>query len=233
MEAEVTETRRAQYVRVDAELRTDRSSHEVKWREISQYVLPHRERFLVTDTNRGNRKDQNIINNAPWRAADVNAAGMNSGITSPTRPWHKTTLKDKKLADSDSAKTFAGELDERARGILAGSNIYLKFHEMYLDLGGFGISPLLIEEDAKEVIKGTVVPIGSYSVAAGPDGQVDTLYRHIAMTVRQCVKEFGLDKCSRRIRELWKRKRRNEWIDVLHVIEPNDEYVDGRSGPRA
>lgn len=226
-----TETKRARYIRVDKELAVDRSSHEAKWRDIAAYVMPHRERFLTSDTNRGNRKDQNIINNAPWRAADINAAGMNTGITSPTRPWHRSQVKDKKLRESEAAKTWCAEHDEDTRSVLAGSNIYLKFHEMYFDLGGFGISPLLIEEDTREIIKGTVVPIGSYSVAAGPDGQVDTLYRHLEMSVRQCVKEFGLAKCSRRIRDMWKNKQRNEKIDVLHVIEPNDEYSDGQIGP--
>lgn len=226
-----TETKRARYLRTDKELATDRATHEQKWRDIAAFVMPHRERFLAGDTNRGHRKDQNIINNAPWRAADVNAAGMNSGITSPTRPWHRSQAKDKKLRELEAVKTWHGEFDEDTRALMAGSNVYLKFHEMYLDLAGFGISPMIIEEDVKEVFRCTVVPIGSYAVAAGADGQVDTLYRHVSMTVRQCVKEFGLPNCSRRIRDMWKRKQRNEWIDVLHVIEPNDEYVEGRLGP--
>lgn len=231
MEAELQETKRAEYVRRKQEMWNERSSHEQKWRDIARYVMPHRERFLSTDTNRGQRRDQNIINNAPWRASDINAAGMNSGITSPTRPWHRSQPKDKELRDVDAITTWCGEFDDDVRAVLAGSNIYLKFHEMYLDLGGFGQSPLFIEEDAKEVIKGTVVPIGSYALASNARGEVDTLFRIIGMTVRQCVQEFGLKKCSRRIQQLWRNRRREDLIEVLHVVEPNEDYTDGELGP--
>jgi hypothetical protein len=225
------ESRRQQYLRRDQELRNERASHDAKWRDIARHVQPHRERFLVSGRNRGERKDQNIINNGPWRASDINAAGMQAGITSPTRPWWRTTTKDKELGDLESVKDWCNRLDERLRAILAGSNVYLKFHEMYVDLGGFGVSPMLIEEDVQRLIRATVYPVGSYALAANAAGKVDTLFHRVSMTVRQCIEEFGAENCSERILNANQRRRFDEWIELLHVIEPNPEYVQGRLGP--
>lgn len=226
-----TETPRQRIIRRAAELKTARASFDLTCREIAMYVQPYRERYNDTATGRGDKKTQLIINNAPTLDCDTNAAGMQAGITSPTRPWLKLATKDKKLSETDSVRVWLGAVEERMLGVIAGSNAYLKFHETYVDLSGFGTAVELIEEDPDKVLHCTVVPLGTYALATDSKGVVDTLYRWLWMTVRQLVDEFGLDNCSLSVRNAYTRKAYEERREVLHAIEPNTDQKPGRIGP--
>lgn len=228
---EVTETPRARILRRSVELKRERQSYDNTCKEIAEHVQPYRERYNSDDNNRGDKKTQSIINNAPTLDCDTNAAGMQAGITSPTRPWVGMTTKNKKLTAHDSMRVWLGELDDAMLDVINGSNAYLKFHEMYVDLTAFSTAVELIEEDPDTIINCTIVPLGSYALATNAKGKVDTLYRWMRMTVRQLVDEFGLDNCSRYVRDAYGRKSFEESREVLHAIEPNLNIVPGRIGP--
>lgn len=215
-----------------ADLKRERASFDNTCKEIAQYVQPYRERYNSDDNNRGDKRTQNIINNSATLDCDTNAAGMQAGITSPTRPWVSMASKDKRLAAHDSMRVWLGELDDAILEVLNGSNAYLKFHEMYVDLTGFSTAVELIEEDSDTLINCTVVPLGSYALAANAKGKVDTLYRWMRMTVRQLVEEFGYDNCSRYVRNAYDRRSFEESREVLHAIEPNLDVIPSRIGPQ-
>ncbi len=77
-----------------ASLWTERASFDTHWRELSQYILPRRSRFTTTDTNKGDKRNQSIIDSTATEAAGICAAGMHSGVTSPARPWFKLGVAD-------------------------------------------------------------------------------------------------------------------------------------------
>lgn len=224
-------TTREYYVKRWTDLKTQRAPYDGPWREIGEYVQPRRTRFFTWDRqSAGTKKNFNIINSSPTRAVEVNAAGMQAGITSPTRPWFRTTTSDKTLAELDSVKQWLGKVDDEMYRVFAGSNIYLKLHEVYLDLGPFGTSVMHIEEDVEQVIRAYVFPIGSYALAASAKGLVDTVFRALQMRVEQLVDQFGYDNCSQRVRSAYDRKSFDDWVEVLHVMEPNRKRVKGRIG---
>jgi hypothetical protein len=226
-----TETPRQRIIRRGAELKSERGSHDATDKEIAQYVQPYRERFNLRDTNRGDKKTQMLINNEPTLDADTNAAGMEAGITSPTRPWVHVTLKDKKLAEVDAVRVWLGQLEDRMLGVIGGSNAYLSFHEAYVDITTFSTAVEIIDEDEEKVIHCTVVPRGTYALSANAKGEVDTLYRWLPYTVRQMVDEFGYENCSLSTRNAYDRKAYEEYREVLHAIEPNAQVIPSRIGP--
>lgn len=235
-------TTRTEYIKRWNTLKTQRATWDAPWREIGEYVQPRRVRFFSWDReSAGTKKNFNIINSNPTRAVEVNAAGMHAGISSPTRPWFRLTTTDKTLSESDGVKTWLGATEDRMYRVFAGSNIYLKLHELYLDLGPFCTSVIHIEEDTKAVIRAYVFPIGSYALAASSKGFVDVCYRQLQMTVQQIYDEFVRNPdtgkedwsvASPRVKNAYEQKRRDEWIDVLHVLEPNDKLIHGRMGAK-
>jgi hypothetical protein len=64
------------------------------WREIADYLIPRRYKWLITpnQANRGSPINQRIIDNTGTRALRILAAGMMAGMTSPGRPWLKLTI---------------------------------------------------------------------------------------------------------------------------------------------
>lgn len=211
-------------------LKDERSSWIDHYRDIADYVSTRRARFLVNDRNKGVKRNDKIINTTPIIAHRTLASGMMAGITSPAREWFRLTTPNPDLADKDSVKTWLHEVEIRIRTVYAKSNWYDALSGgIYPDLGAFGTSCAFIEEDFEDVIRVTSLPIGSYALASGSDGRIDTVYREFSYTVAQMVDEFGIDQVSDRVRRLYDEKLWDNWIVVLHVVEPNGGYDPSRA----
>src|SRR6185369_8618956 len=89
-------------------LREERMSFWLHWREIAEYLLPRRYRFLVipNKATRGSPINQRIIDETGVVAWRTLSAGMMSGITSPGRPWFRLTVEDQDLADIPAVKLW-------------------------------------------------------------------------------------------------------------------------------
>src|SRR6266436_9125594 len=83
-------------------MRTNRYSWWTHARELADYILPRRYKWLITQNqqNRGSPINQHILDSTGTLAARNLAAGMMSGISSPTRPWFKL-----KVGRLDSTQT--------------------------------------------------------------------------------------------------------------------------------
>ncbi len=66
--------------------------------ELADYIDPGRAQFNVTDNNRGDRRNNYIIDSTATFFSNVSGAVLMSGITSPARPWFKLTTQDPDLA---------------------------------------------------------------------------------------------------------------------------------------
>jgi len=91
-------------------LRSERSTFIPLYRELSDYHLAHRGRFLTSDRNKGHKRNTKQINNTSRMSARTLASGMMSGITSPARPWFRLGTGDTALDDLASVKTWLHEV---------------------------------------------------------------------------------------------------------------------------
>jgi len=92
---------------------------------------------------------------------------------------------------------------------------------------------MIIEEDFDMVIDTTVFPIGSYMVANDHRGRVNVFAREFRLTVRQLVEKFASrdknneiiwENFSDHVKSQWMNGNKEAWIDVRHVIQPNNKY---------
>lgn len=230
------ETKRARYQRRFGALKNERSTWIDHWRDLSDFILPRRGRFLLNDRNRGTKRNDKIINNTATVAARTLASGMMSGITSPARPWFRLITPDPDLSQSADVKSWLRVVEERMRIVFARSNLYNGLAGgVYPDLGVFGTSVMIVEEDVEDVIRCYSLPVGSYCLGASSRGQVDTLYREVQMTTAQVVEKFGLATSSLKVREAYERGDMDIPVDIIHVVEPNRDWKPGmadRQGKR-
>lgn len=225
-----TTTRRQQLLNRWEALKTERSSWLSHWQDLSNYVLPRKSRFLLTDRNRGTKKNDKIVNSIPTFANRTLAAGIMTGLSSPARDWFSLTTADPALAEVGEVRSYLNTVEERIRWALARSNLYNQLSLVYSNLPTFGVSVLYIEEDPKTLFRGYVFPVGSYCLANSDRLEIDTCFRELSMTVAQLVRHFTPEKCSERVRNLYTEKKLDVWIDVLHAIQPNTDYVEGKLG---
>lgn len=205
------------------QLKNERNSWEPDWRELSENFLPRRGRFQLDDANNGTRRNSNILNDTTTLAANTLASGMMSGITSPARPWFRLTTPDPDMMEFGPVKNWLYDVERAMSELFLKSNLYNVLPTVYLEMGVFGQCPMAMMPDPRELVRFYPFTCGSYMLDNSARLQVDTLYREFRMTVRQLIQQFGEENVSDNVKTLYSNGNVEQWIDVVHAIEPNDD----------
>ena len=228
-------SKRQRYEILGSQLDNEQSSFRSHWRDLGDFIFPRRPRFSVTDTNRGDIRNYKIIDSTPTLAARILIAGMSGGITSPAREWFRLTTPDPELAEVGAVKEWLYLVERRMNTVFSKSNVYNIFPILYGDMGTFATGAMFVEEDFQQVIRCLSLPIGSYKIANDARGRVNVFMRDFRMTVRNLIEKFGRDqkggeiqwdRFSVKVKSLWEIGQTETWIDVRHVIEPNEDYSE-------
>ena len=220
----------------------ERSSFISAWREANDFVSPRRARFFVTDTNKGDRRTNDIIDNTATRALRTLSSGMMSGITSPARRWFRLATPDPDLNEFDPVKEWLYYVSNRMSDIFLRSNLYNSLKIGYKDIALFATAATLLEEDMDETILTYSMPVGSYYIANDARNRVRVFGRDYQMTVRQLIEKFGKyddrtgkpnwEVFSNFVRSEYDRSNYETWIDIRHFITPNREYDPNKIDPK-
>lgn len=210
-----------------AALVSDGSSWLSTWKEIGPYVAPHRGWFTETP-NVGSRIDhKTLIDSTAVRALGTLAAGMTSGLTSPSRPWFKLGLDDAELMSYDPVKYWLEDTESRLYTIFAKAKIYSSLTSIYEEIGAFSTAAMMILPDYENVIRPRHFTAGEFYLDQDAENRVDTFARPMSLNVGQMVKMFGEDNVSQAVRDAYKRGDLNTWVKLAHLITPNSKYQPG------
>ncbi len=202
------------------------------WSDLAEFILPRRSTWLTQSTGgnpspnsmtRGRAINSAIADPTATLAVRVCAAGLMSGLASPSRPWFKIIPSYKKFEIDEAARVWLDDTEERMYTVLANSNFYNAFAQECEDLVVFGTAPSVIYEDEQDIFRLYNPTIGEFYLSSGSTMRVDGLYRLFLMTVNQMVDFFGVENCPPEIQSLWKEKGSQLEIErqVAHCIEPN------------
>lgn len=208
-------------------LSNDRAEYIPAWTDIRDYIAPRTSRFPGEQVNSGKRQDLKIINTSTRLAARVLPAGMQSGITSPMRPWFRLGLPDPEMQEFRNFKEWLSIVERRMREVFSKSNIYDRVKSNYNILGNYGTSALFVDEDNDDVIRAHDLLMGSFMISTNAGGRVDTLYRDVSMTTSQMVERFGKDRVPRNVRTQYDAGNYEERFTICHIVEPNKNYRAG------
>lgn len=210
-------------------LRDEQSSYRDRWKSTVEYMLPYHGRYLAEDQDQrdsaGNRKDQKIINGSATDALRIVAAGLQGGLTSPSRPWFLLTIPDDDLGEYAPVKEWLHRVRNIMLMVMSRSNFYTSTHNMYLELAAFGTGAMLIEENFQSVIRCRPFTIGEYTLGLDGCYRPNALYRQYSMSADQMVQRFGEKNVSQKVRDMWKTKPDNRY-EVQHCIQPREEGYD-------
>ncbi len=234
----LSKRRRLETIR--AELCRERASFIPHWRDLSDNILPRRSRFFVSDANKGDKRNQKIIDSTGSIAARTLRAGMMGGVTSPSRPWFSLGAPDPELAEFEPVKQWLHFVTKRMANIFLKSNLYQVLPIVYGDIGTFSVSAMEVMEDKESVVRFGAYPVGSYAISTNEKGQVRVFMRELQMTVRQIIEEFGrredgsidFDRFSSYIKNLYDQDLHEAWVEVVHFILPNEEHDESKIDPK-
>lgn len=212
-----------------SQMDSDREKWRSHWQELQEYILPEHGFGLsgsstATEQLDGGKKRSKILDNTAGKAVNVLAAGMQSGLTSPSRPWFRLTLADADLMNFRPVKEWLQRVEEQIRYVFARSNVYRSLHMDYLEIGTFGTAAQIVLEDFQRGIHCRPFTIGEYWLGVNHMLEVDTFYRSYWATPDQLIGQFGKDRVSQSVQRAYDNKQ-STLVEVIHAIEPNDDRL--------
>jgi hypothetical protein len=217
-------------------LRTQRAQVDALQQEIADYVIP-RKAVITEKPMEGQERGELVWDSTAIRANELLAARIQGALTSPSIRWFSLKTRDENTNRMYSVRTWLNQVEDALYLALRQSNFNAEIGEMYIDLGAFGIGGMLIESIQRGASWGFMfhaMAPGTYAIAEDKDGQVDTVYRFLSMSVRQAAQQFGRDALPDDWGELLERNPDAE-RSVIHVIQPrtveNPERLDARHWP--
>lgn len=201
-------------------------------KECSDFILPRTGRYFFDEGNRdstASRRNENIIDNTATRASRVLGAGLMSGMSSPHQPWVRLQTPMPELNARHDVRLWLEEVTTRLMRVLSRSNFYRVLHQMYEEVGVYGTAAAVIVPDFENIVHCHALTAGQYYLATDAKGLVTTLYRELQMTVGQMVREFGYNRCSQSVQSMFREGQLDQWIDVVHAIEPRYDRMFHKS----
>ncbi|GHV46811.1 phage head-tail connector protein [Synergistales bacterium] len=211
-----------------------RTKWEARWRAQAEQFAPARGRFNITEEG---KRDTLRRNSRPRIIPDEFAAGLKSGLTSPTRPWFALGIFEPELSKYERVKAWLSDVTEAMLTVIGRSNFYDQIFTVYKEEGVFGTGCLYVDEDEKEVFRCQAYTVGQYAIGHDKNKLVNSFARSLSFTASQLALEFGEEKLPPEIRMVLSEERKGEaessaaW-EVRHLIEANDEYAPQAPGQR-
>lgn len=202
------------------------------WRDLGDHFFPRRTRFWVGDRNKGDKRNQNIIDSTGRFAARTLQSGFHAGVSSPARPWFNLTTPDPELAEFEPVKHWLYIVTQRMRAVFQQTNLYNALPVLYGDVGVFGTGAMAMLNDSLDLFRAQTFPLGSFACSLNERGVVNTFYREYELTVRQAVHEFGIapgstsidwTPFSTRVKDLWDRGDYEQPVQIGWMVQPNDD----------
>lgn len=205
-----------------ASMKQERQSYDPHYRELQDFFLPRRGRWLEnTEKSRGNKMNQKLVDPTPRFAVRTAAAGIHAGSTNPSIPWFKLATPDPELTEWPGVANWLYAVENRMRDVFERSNVYSVLPSLYGDGITFGTAPMAVLEHPTKVIQCVPSAIGSYYLATNYEGVVDTRYCEYKMTAEHMAQQFGNEVLPNSVQRALSEKSKQTYFDVLHVIEPN------------
>lgn len=223
-------------------LETERSQRLSDWQDINRVLLPLSGQFFGQNPNQSSRRNQDILDSSATYAVGTMAAGMQSGMTSPARPWLKIETDDTDLMNSKAVSKWCDLVTQKMRVIFSRSNTYKSLHGLYGEMGAYGTMADVLLPDYKNVIHHYPLTAGEFCISTDDRGIVNTLSRRYQMTVDQIVRKYVMRNgafdwtvVTPTVKNLWDAHQVDSWIPVGHMIQPRQDRdtlkIDNRNMP--
>jgi hypothetical protein len=210
-------------------LRVNRYGWWVHWRELADYVLPRRYKWLITPNqmSRGSPINQHILDSTGSLAARNLAAGMMMGCSDPTKKWFRYKINNIDSTQTTPVSLWLARVEWLIGLILAESNFYDALAIFYFDLVTFGTATIIIYEDFDNVIRCYNPCLGEFYVDMDGQYRPNIFMREFTHTISEVADMFGVENLSPSSASLWAQGGTSltRELVVAHCIEPNN---DGR-----
>jgi len=207
-------------------IKAEGASWEPTWKELATYIYPTKGFFNEVTPNQGSKIDhKTLVDEEATLDTDTFAAGMQSGFTSPARPWFRLYLDDDAVMEIEDVRFWLEDGHDTMRDVFQKSNTYPVLTSMWKELSVFSTACAYVEEDPHTVIRLYNFTAGEYYLSRDAQGRLNGFYHRFWMKTGQMVEMFGIGNCSPTVQAEYQGNSPDTWHKVNHMIETNDDRI--------
>lgn len=204
------------------------------WQDIADYVIPYKGNIVVQREEGATQTDKLFDATAP-HALMLLGSSLNQGMTPATQPWLSLKMRQDELNEIKEVQDWLEDCAERMHKAFRQSKFQQCVHELYLDLAAFGTAALFVDErpptsaGAFGGFRFVVPAAGTFVIAENADGEVDTCFRTLSLTLAAMYARWG-DTIGQELLDKLEQKP-YEMVTVLHAVYPRTtRRYDPRTG---
>jgi len=203
----------------------ERRAFLIRCQDVVDFIAPHAANLFARDESRVDGRWRYVLDTEATYCAEVAVAGHINYMAPPGGDWLGLLERDPDLAEDAEVKEWLNKLADRMLRLFEQSNTYDTQRLLTQDALLFGAGAQIVDEDDLYTLWHHHVQAGEYALAANHRKQIDTLYRELTLTVRQCKQRFGEQNLSQDTLKLWKQgpKSWDKPVKIYHAIEPREE----------
>lgn len=214
------------------ELKETRRPAEPILRDISDLIAPFRLKLNQADYTNPNRRTSKIYNSVGTKCLKTLQSGLMTAATDPTSDWVTLTMKDQDRAEYGPHRRWLDDVGFMILQMIGDSDCYRNLPVGYGNNAWAGFFALGLEENfahtRRSQLKTRLYDTGRFWFAEDDQGLPNVFYEECRATVRQLYLQFGPDANYSAVIKVYMEKGDwEQWIDVAHLIEPNDDYQPG------
>lgn len=203
-------------------LKANRTNWDQVWQEVLKYVVPRKAWVTRARETAGERVDTDLYDTTARRANQVLAAGFHGNMTNPATKWFNLRLQDPNLNRVNEVKLWLADAENKILDTLNSSNFNEQIHEAYVDIGSVGTCCILLEEDAKDIVRFTTVFIEEVVIDESSSGRVETVYRKFKMGAKAAYDLWG-ERSGPKTIEAINNEKYDEKICFIHCVQKRDK----------
>lgn len=211
-------------------LLTDIVPWKKNWVILAKYFSPRKYRSLEDgdQTNEPTLADD-LVDNESVRAMRILGAGLQGGMTSPARPWFRLGVPDPKLEENNAVKEWLNDVQRVMLSVMSRSNFYDSAHQLYTELGTFGVACMFVLDDPETIVRYTTLTAGEYMFITDAHNRVNGVFRTIDMSAENIVRRFGKENVSQSITSANdSESTKGTMFAVVHVVWVNPDRDKAR-----
>jgi len=212
------------------QLRTERANWESLWDDIAKFVIPRKENTYDAGTP-GTNKNRHLYDGTSIHSNELLSSALHGMLTNPATEFFGLTSGHSLLDQEDEVRRWFQQCVNITHNVLNNTNFHTELHELYTDLGGFGTSVLLVEEDPKYILNFKTHPIYEVFIDEDSRGLVDTVYRSFKYSIRQIRQEFGDKVITKEMHEI-ELEKPDQKFEIIHAVFPRTDEFTNTSFPK-
>ena len=203
--------------RVD-QLHTERQNYANFWQDVAKYCLP-RKAYITRIKSPGSKYDYDVYDSTAMQSNLVLAAGLHSYLTNPNSRWFSLRVQDEELNKNVEVKEWLSDTEERMYNALNASNFNQQIHELYIDLGVFGVACMYEEDDEENDVRFYSRDIVEIYLCENEKEKIDTVFRKFILTARQANEKWG-KAAGDVVKNFMDKKDYDKPVQFIHAVMP-------------